>query len=83
MSFEPYHEHPKFKEILDSFPASLQVQFSLANIIIRAHKTFIDYNLLTMTRQQERAFDSIVRMVLTQIDAVDSTVTSGKWSLPV
>lgn len=77
MNFDAYHKQSKFKEIMTQLPATLQLQFKLANTLSRAHRVFIDHNLLEMTRQQERALDSVIQMFLTQLEGMENAVTSG------
>jgi hypothetical protein len=78
MSLDAYNEQPNFKNVLLRLPKTLQLQFHLANTLIRAHKTFVDLDLITMTLQQERALDSILKMLHSQVDSIESGAVSGK-----
>lgn len=80
MSFDTYNEQSRFKDILQQLPATLQLQLQLATILARAHKTFVELGLLTMTLQQERALDSVLRMLSSQIDSIESKAASGKYT---
>jgi hypothetical protein len=82
MSLDAYNEHAKFKDILLQLPATLQLQFHLANTLARAHKTFVDLNLLTMTLQQERALDSVLKKLNSEIDSIESKAVSGMYMPP-
>jgi hypothetical protein len=79
MSLDAYNEQPKFKELLDQLPATLQLQFRVANTLARAHKTFVDLNMLTMTLQQERTLDSVLKMLNNQIDSIEAKAVSGQY----
>jgi transcriptional regulatory protein LEU3 len=78
MSLDTYNEQPKFKDILQQLPVTLQLQLQLATTLTRAHKTFVEFGLLNITLQQERAFDSVLSMLSSQIDSVESNAANGK-----
>jgi hypothetical protein len=78
MSLNAYNEQAKFKVILLQLPASLQLQFHLANALAQAHKTFVDLNLAVMTSQQERILETILKKMNSDIDSVESRAVSGK-----
>jgi hypothetical protein len=80
MSLDAYNEHANFKELLLQLPATLQLQFQLANTLSRAHKTFVDLNLITMTSKQERGLDSVLRKLNNEIDSIESKVISSKYT---
>lgn len=73
----PIYEQSNFKEAMAQLPDTLQLHFDLANTPSRAYRVFIDHNLLEMTRQQERALDSIIQKFLTQLEYMENVVTSG------
>ena len=80
MSLDAYNEQPKFKDILQQLPAALQIQLQLATILVRAHKSFVELSWLTMTLQQERALDSTLKKLNSQIDSIELNGASGKNS---
>jgi hypothetical protein len=82
MSLDAYNEHAKFKDIILQLPVTLQLQFHLANTIIRAHKAFVDLNLLSMTLQQERDLDSVLRKLNSQLNGIESKAVSSEYISP-
>jgi hypothetical protein len=80
MSLDTYNEQPGFKDMLQQLPVTLQLQFQLSTILARAHKTFEELGLLTMNVQQERTLDSVLKMLSSQIDSIESNATSGKYT---
>ncbi|KAF4626767.1 hypothetical protein G7Y89_g11389 [Cudoniella acicularis] len=78
MSLDTYNEQPRFKDILQQLPDTLQLQLQLVTILARAHKTFVELGLLTMTLQQKRALDFVLRMLSSQINSIESNAAS-EW----
>jgi hypothetical protein len=79
MSLDVYNEQAKFKDILLLLPATLQLQFQLANTLARAHKIFVGLNLLTITPQKERYLDSVLKKLNAQIDSIESQAVPSKY----
>jgi hypothetical protein len=79
MSLDSYNENANFKHMLLKLPATLQLQFRLANTLAQAHRTFVDLNLLTMTLQQEHALDSVLNKLNSQIDNIESKTVFGQY----
>ncbi|KAF2674678.1 hypothetical protein BT63DRAFT_419960 [Microthyrium microscopicum] len=77
MSLEAYNEQPRFKDALAELAPTLQLQFKLSSIIIRAQKAFVALNLQTMTLQDEHALDLVLERLNSQIDRIESGLISS------
>jgi len=69
-----YNEQEQFKSLLEKLPASLRLQFRLNSIIERAHKALLEVGLLTMTSQQERTMDSLLRVFESEISGAEASL---------
>ncbi|KAF2103516.1 hypothetical protein NA57DRAFT_72491 [Rhizodiscina lignyota] len=76
-SVDTYTEQDQFKRILPQLPAELQLQLQLATIMSRAQRTFVQFGLPKLSSQQERTLDSVLQMVTTQLDTVESRASSA------
>ncbi|KAK9233921.1 hypothetical protein V1525DRAFT_391961 [Lipomyces kononenkoae] len=71
-SFEIYNEQTHFKALLEKLPVTLRIQIQISNIISRAHKTLLDLGLLSMTPQQERTMDALLKGFNTELDSLEN-----------
>lgn len=56
---------------------TLAVQIQISNIISRAHRTLLDFGLITMTPQKERTTDVLLKGFNTELDSLDDPSLSG------
>jgi hypothetical protein len=56
---------------------TLAVQIQISNIISRAHKTLLDFGLITMTPQKERTTDVLLKGFNTELDSLHDPSLSG------
>jgi transcriptional regulatory protein LEU3 len=77
-SLDLYNEQEQFKDTLGQLPESIKLQLQLTDLINRANKTFLELGLLSMTKQQERTLDSLLRMFNNQLDGIRIEEPSGK-----
>ncbi|KAK3080568.1 hypothetical protein LTS18_000178, partial [Coniosporium uncinatum] len=73
-SLDVYNEQEQFKSLLQKLPPSLRVQLRLNGIIERAHKALLEVGLLTMTLQQERTMDSLLRVFESEISGAEASL---------
>jgi transcriptional regulatory protein LEU3 len=78
VSFEIYNEQIHFKTLLEKLPMTLRIQIQINNIISRAHKTLLDLGLLSMTPQQERTIDALLKGFNTELDSLENLASSSK-----
>jgi transcriptional regulatory protein LEU3 len=78
VSFEIYNEQIYFKTLLEKLPVTLRIQIQISNIISRAHKTLLDLGLLSMTPQQERTMDALLKRFNTELDGLENLASSSK-----
>ena len=78
VSFEIYNEQIYFKALLEKLPVTLRIQIQISNIISRAHKTLLDLGLLSMTPQQERTMDALLKGFNTELDGLENLASSSK-----
>lgn len=78
VSFEIYNEQIHFKALLEKLPVTLRIQIQISNIINRAHKTLLDLGLLSMTPQQERTMDALLKGFNTELDGLENLASSSK-----
>ena len=78
VSFEIYNEQIEFKALLEKLPISLRIQIQISNIISRAHKTLLDLGLLSMTPQQERTMDALLKGFSTEFDSLENLASSSR-----
>ncbi|KAF2471500.1 uncharacterized protein BDR25DRAFT_20355 [Lindgomyces ingoldianus] len=78
VSFEIYNEQIQFKTLLEKLPVTLQIQIQISNIVTRAHKTLLDLGLLSMTTQQERTMDALLKGFITELDSLEN-LASSSW----
>lgn len=83
MSFEIYNEQPQFKALLEQLPSSLRTQLQISKIITRVHKALLDLGLLSMTAQQERAMDALLKSSSAEFDALESASISSMILLTI
>ncbi|OCK75277.1 hypothetical protein K432DRAFT_386307 [Lepidopterella palustris CBS 459.81] len=76
VSFEVYNEQIHFKPLLEKLPVALRIQIQISNIITRAHKTLLDLGLLSMTPQQERTMDALLKGFNTELDSLENLAPS-------
>lgn len=77
VSFELYNENLLLQNLLEKLPLTLRIQFQISNIITRAHKSLLDLGLLSMTTQQERTMDGLLKGFSTELDSLENLVSSG------
>ncbi|KAK9259621.1 hypothetical protein V1519DRAFT_250325 [Lipomyces tetrasporus] len=77
VSFEIYSEQIHFKTLLEKLPVTLRIQIQISNIITRAHKTLLDLGLLSMTPQQERTMDALLKGFNTELDSLENLASSS------
>ncbi|KAK9489927.1 hypothetical protein V1508DRAFT_400375 [Lipomyces doorenjongii] len=78
VSFEIYNEQIQFKALLEKLPVTLRIQIQISNIITRAHKTLLDLGLLSMTPQQERTMDALLKGFNTELDSLENLASSSR-----
>jgi transcriptional regulatory protein LEU3 len=78
VSFEIYNEQIHFKTLLEKLPVTLRIQIQISNIIARAHKTLLDLGLLSMTPQQERTMDALLKGFNTELDSLENLASSSR-----
>jgi transcriptional regulatory protein LEU3 len=78
VSFEIYNEQIHFKTLLEKLPVTLRIQIRISNIITRAHKTLLDLGLLSMTPQQERTMDALLKGFNTELDSLENLASSSR-----
>jgi transcriptional regulatory protein LEU3 len=78
VSFEIYNEQVHFKTLLEKLPVTLRIQIQISNIISRTHKTLLDLGLLSMTPQQERTMDALLKGFNTELDGLESLASSSR-----
>ncbi|KAI9824846.1 MAG: hypothetical protein M1819_000798 [Sarea resinae] len=77
-SLEIYSEQTHFKTLLEKLPVTLRIQIESSNIISRAHRTLLDMGLLSMTPQQERTMDALLKGFNADLDSLDDLVSSSR-----
>ncbi|KAF4630772.1 hypothetical protein G7Y89_g7363 [Cudoniella acicularis] len=78
VSFEIYNEQIHFETLLEKLPVTLRIQIQISNIISRAHKTLLDLGLLSMTPQQERTMDALLKGFNTELDSLENLASSSR-----
>ena len=78
VSFETYNEQTHFKTLLEKLPMTLRIQMQISNIIARAHQTLLDLGLLSMTPQQERTMDALLKGFNTELESLENLATSSR-----
>ena len=78
VSFETFNEQIHFKSLLEKLPVTLRIQIQISNIITRAHKTLLDLGLVSMTPQQERTMDALLKGFSTELDSLESLAPSSR-----
>ena len=78
VSFEIYNEQTDFKNLLEKLPVTLRIQIQISNIISRAHKTLLDLGLFSMTPQQERTMDALLKGFSTELDSPENLASSSR-----
>jgi transcriptional regulatory protein LEU3 len=78
VSFEIYNEQIHFKILLEKLPVTLRIQIRISNIISRAGKTLLDLGILSMTPQQERTMDALLKGFNTGLDNLENLASSGR-----
>ena len=78
VSFELYNEEIHFKRLLEKLPLTLRIQLQASNIVTRAHKTLLDLGLLSMTPQQERTMDALLKGLNLELDSLENLTPSSK-----
>jgi len=78
VSFETCNEQVHLKTLLENLPVTLRIQCQISSIITRAHKTLTDLGLLSMTKQQERIMDALLRGFNIELNALEDLVTSSR-----
>lgn len=67
-----------FKALLEKLPVTIRIQIQISNIVIRAHKALLDLGLLSMTPQQERTMDALLKGFNTELDSLENISSSSK-----
>ncbi|RDW74907.1 hypothetical protein BP6252_06049 [Coleophoma cylindrospora] len=78
VSFENFSEQTHFKSLMEKLPVALRVQIQISNIISRAQKTLLDLGLLSMTPQQERTMDALLKGFTMELDSLEN-IASTVW----
>jgi transcriptional regulatory protein LEU3 len=74
VAFEVCNEQIQLKSLLDKLPVTLRVQIQIGDIITRAHKSLLDLGLLSMTPQQERTMDALLKGFNSELDILENLV---------
>ncbi|KAF2494481.1 hypothetical protein BU16DRAFT_487600 [Lophium mytilinum] len=72
VSYEIYNEQIHFKALLEKLPATLRIQIQISNVITRAHKALLELGLLSMTPQQERTMDALLKGFNAELDSLEN-----------
>lgn len=78
VSIEIYNEQIHFKTLLEKLPVTLRIQIQISNIITRTNKTLLDLGLLSMTPQQERTMDALLKGFNTELDSLENLASSRR-----
>ncbi|KAF2704755.1 hypothetical protein K504DRAFT_415923 [Pleomassaria siparia CBS 279.74] len=76
VSLELYNEQPQLKALLEMLPTTIRVQFQISDIITRAQKALLGLGLHSMTPQQERAMDALLKGFGIELDRLDDLASS-------
>lgn len=77
-SLDVYTEQEQFKRVLQQLSTDLQLQLRLANTMAGAQRIFVQFASPELSTQQQRTLDSVVQMLITQLDTIEHNISSGK-----
>jgi transcriptional regulatory protein LEU3 len=77
VAFDICNEQNQLKSLLERLPETLKTQMKASIIITRAHKSLLDLGLISMTAQQERTMDALLKGFNTELDNLDGPNSSG------
>lgn len=71
-----YKEQAHFKPLLDELPTTLKVQMQIASISARAQKAFVEIGLVSMSSQQERTMDSLLKIFHGELKGLENSCST-------
>jgi transcriptional regulatory protein LEU3 len=73
---EVFNEQAHFRTLLEELPPTFQLQIRISSIISSSQKAFLELGLFTMTLQQERTMDSLIKVFDTELSKLELKVSS-------
>ncbi|KAF1991731.1 hypothetical protein K402DRAFT_400426 [Aulographum hederae CBS 113979] len=71
-----YNQQDNFRSLLQQLPTTVRLQLQLHNINARLQKALLEIGLLSMSPQQERSMDSLLRIFESEIQEAESLAQS-------
>jgi hypothetical protein len=75
---DTYTGREQFRIALRQLSSELQLEVELATIMAGAQRTFMELGLERLSSQHDRALDSVLHMLDSQLDTVASNTASGR-----
>ncbi|ORY10782.1 hypothetical protein BCR34DRAFT_485124 [Clohesyomyces aquaticus] len=72
VSFEVCNEETHLKPLLDMLPSTLKIRLQISDIIGRANKALLNIGLASMTPQQERTMDALLKGFCSELENLNN-----------